>query len=561
MSKAKWFWVVGLFLVAVVAGEFFSGFLTLAFLKLGTGQLKWDTYLSYLRAFDLPQVQPYLGRIKAAGYVGFGLPVIIWLTIWYFIARKKAQSLHGDARFAKASDLSKHGMFKVSDNGILVGRFKGDLVRLSGQQFVILAAPTRSGKGVGVVIPNLLEYQESTVVLDIKQENYELTSGWRASQGQAVYLFNPFAEDRRTHRWNPLSYISNDPAFRVSDLMSIAAMLYPDGADDQKFWVSQARNAFMAFTLFLFEKWDDDERRGIPLQLRDKPTLGAVYRLSSGDGTDLKQFYQMLSQQKFLSGNALSAFANLLSQANETFASILGTFKEPLNAWINPVLDAATGDDDFLLTDVRKKKMTIYIGIQPNKLAESRLIVNLFFSQLINLNTRELPQNNPALKYQCLLLMDEFTSIGKVEIIAHAVSYMSGYNIRLLPIIQSMAQLDATYGKDVSRTMITNHALQIVFAPREQQDANDYSDMLGYTTVRKENITRGKSRSDVSRSRSEERRALMLPQELKAMGTEKEVFFYEGIQHPVMCEKIRYYQDRHFTSRLLPKVDIPKLSI
>jgi type IV secretion system protein VirD4 len=561
MSKGKWFWVIGIFLIAVVAGEFFSGFLALAFLKLETGQLKWDTYLGYLRALDLPQVQPYLGKIKAAGYLGFGLPVIIWLILWYFIARKKAQSLHGDARFAKASDLSKHGMFKSTDNGILVGRFKGDLVRLSGQQFVILAAPTRSGKGVGVVIPNLLEYQESTVVLDIKQENYELTSGWRASQGQAVYLFNPFAEDRRTHRWNPLSYISSDSAFRVSDLMSIAAMLYPDGVEDQKFWVSQARNAFMAFTLFLFEKWDDDERRGIPTQLRDKPTLGAVYRLSSGDGTDLKQFYQLLSQQKFLSGNALTAFSNLLSQANETFASILGTFKEPLNAWINPILDDATSEDDFLLTDVRKKKMTIYIGIQPNKLAESRLIVNLFFSQLINLNTKELPQNNPALKYQCLLLMDEFTSIGKVEIIAHAVSYMSGYNIRLLPIIQSMAQLDATYGKDVSRTMITNHALQIVFAPREQQDANDYSDMLGYTTVRKENITRGRTRSDVSRSRSEERRALMLPQELKALGPEKEVFFYEGIPHPVMCEKIRYYKDKHFTTRLLPKVDIPKLSI
>jgi len=561
MSKGKWFWVIGIFLTAVVAGEFFSGFLALAFLKLETGQLKWDTYLGYLRALDLPQVQPYLGKIKAAGYLGFGLPVIIWLILWYFIARKKAQSLHGDARFAKASDLSKHGMFKSTDNGILVGRFKGDLVRLSGQQFVILAAPTRSGKGVGVVIPNLLEYQESTVVLDIKQENYELTSGWRASQGQAVYLFNPFAEDRRTHRWNPLSYISSDSAFRVSDLMSIAAMLYPDGVEDQKFWVSQARNAFMAFTLFLFEKWDDDERRGIPTQLRDKPTLGAVYRLSSGDGTELKQFYQLLSQQKFLSGNALTAFSNLLSQANETFASILGTFKEPLNAWINPILDAATSEDDFLLTDVRKKKMTIYIGIQPNKLAESRLIVNLFFSQLINLNTKELPQNNPALKYQCLLLMDEFTSIGKVEIIAHAVSYMSGYNIRLLPIIQSMAQLDATYGKDVSRTMITNHALQIVFAPREQQDANDYSDMLGYTTVRKENITRGRTRSDVSRSRSEERRALMLPQELKALGPEKEVFFYEGIPHPVMCEKIRYYKDKHFTARLLPKVDIPKLSI
>jgi len=137
-------------------------------------------------------------------------------------------------------------------------------------------------------------------------------------------------------------------------------------------------------------------------------------------------------------------------------------------------------------------------------------------------------------------------------------SFMAGYNLRLLPIIQSMSQLDATYGKDVSRTLITNHALQIVFAPREQQDANDYSDMLGYTTVRKENITRGR---ETSRSRSEERRALMLPQELKAMGTEKEVFLYEGIPHPVMCHKIRYYQDKYFTVRLLPKVDIPRLAV
>jgi type IV secretion system protein VirD4 len=561
MNKAKAIAAAALGMAAVAGGNYGAGWLTLSFLRLDTSALRWNTYLQYVRALHDPQVHAYADRISAAGYLGFGIPLLLWLLIVYFLYRRKAAALHGDARFARASDLSKHGLFKPSGNGILVGKFRGRLVRLSGQQFAILAAPTRSGKGVGVVIPNLLDYAESMVVLDIKQENFDLTSGCRASQGHEVFLFNPFAEDRRTHRWNPLSYVSSDPAFRVSDLMSIAAMLYPDGADEQKFWVSQARNAFMAFTLFLFEAWDDAAKRGVPVSLRTRPTLGEVYRLSSGDGTELKAFYQLLSQQPFLSTNARSAFANLLSQAAETFASILGTFKEPLNAWINPVLDAATSADDFLLTDVRKKKMTIYIGIQPNKLAESRLIVNLFFSQLINLNTRELPQNNPALKYQCLLLMDEFTSIGRVEIIASAVSYMAGYNVRLLPIIQSMAQLDATYGKDVSRTMITNHALQIVYAPREQQDANDYSDMLGYTTVRKQNITRGKSRGDVSRSQSEERRALMLPQELKAMGADKEVFFYEGIPHPVMCHKIRYYQDKHFTSRLLPKLTIPPLSV
>jgi type IV secretion system protein VirD4 len=559
MSKTKGYWATGLFVAALAVGEVFSGYLTQLFMGIKGVALEFTTYISYVRVLHVPQYAPYAWKIVTAGAIGFFVPMLVWAVVTYLMYRKKKQSTHGDARFARAADLRKQKMLDPAPNGVLVGRFKGDLVRLPGQQFVILAAPTRSGKGVGVVIPNLLDYQESVVVLDIKQENFDLTSGWRASQGQEIYLFNPFAEDRRTHRWNPLSYVSKDPAFRVSDLMSIASMLYPDGSDDQKFWVSQARNAFMAFSLYLCEKWEHDEKNNLPEMLRDKPTLGMIYRLSSGDGTDLRELYGALSQKPFLSANAKSAFANLLSQAAETFASILGTFKEPLNAWLNPVLDAATSHDDFLLTDVRKKRMTIYIGIQPNKLAESRLIVNLFFSQLINLNTKELPQNNPELKHQCLLLMDEFTSIGKVEIIASAVSYMAGYNIRLLPIIQSMAQLDAVYGKDVSRTVITNHALQIVYAPREQQDANDYSEMLGYTTVTKTNVT--KSKGGDSRSKTEEKRALMLPQELKAMGTDKEVFFFEGIPHPVMCDKIKYYQDKYFTSRLLKKADVPVLAV
>jgi type IV secretion system protein VirD4 len=543
--------------LTAVVGYFLSGYMALLLLRLDTRLFGLGTYYEYVHAIGLPQVAPYVGKIKWAGYLGFGVPGLLCLLTLFLMFKPRKQALHGDARFAGGGDLAKHGLFKQSGNGIVVGKFRGKLVRLSGQQFVILAAPTRSGKGVGVVIPNLLEYQESVVVLDIKQENFDLTSGWSDSQGQEVFLFNPFAEDRRTHRWNPLSYVSDDPAFRVSDLMSIAAMLYPDGSDDQKFWVSQARNAFMAFALYLFENWDDERNIGFPGGL-GTPTLGAIYRLSSGDGSDLKKYLKSLSERRFLSSNAKSAFSNMLSQAEETFASILGTLKEPLNAWINPVLDAATSDNDFLLTDLRKKKMTIYIGIQPNKLAESRLIINLFFSQIINLNTKELPKSNPALKYQCLLLMDEFTAIGKVDIIASAVSYMAGYNVRLLPIIQSMAQLDATYGKDVSRTIITNHALQILYAPREQQDANDYSEMLGYTTFRKQNVTRGK---DVTRSVSEERRALMLPQELKAMGNDHEVFLYEGIPHPVKCDKIKYYKDRYFTARLKPKVNVPTLSL
>lgn len=561
MGRKKGIFLSAMGLLALGGGIYLAGYVTLRLLGLDV-PLRWDTYLGYLRALDQPQVAPYVTKIKAGGSLGFGLPILVWLAMAMLFIRSPKAALHGDARFARVGDLVRQGMFAPAPEGIVVGRLGGKLVRLSGQQFVILAAPTRSGKGVGVVIPNLLEYQGSVVVLDIKQENFDLTSGWRASQGQEIYLFNPFAEDRRTHRWNPLSYVSSDPAFRISDLQAIAAMLYPDGDGKDKFWISHARNAFLAFTLYLFENHDEERRRKCPPELLSAPTLGRVHRLSAGNGSQQKQYLQELSAKPFLSEHARTAFANLLSQADETFSSILGTFKEPLNAFVNPVLDAATSGDDFLITDVRKKCMTIYIGIQPNKLAESRVLVNLFFSQLINENTRELPQSNPALKHQCLLLMDEFTAIGRVDIIASAVSYMAGYNLRLLPIIQSMSQLDAVYGKEVSRTIITNHALQIIYAPREKQDANDYSEMLGYTTVHRRNRSQSHGQQgSVSFTESLERRALMLPQELKAMGPEKEVFLYEGISHPVMCEKIRYYQDKYFTRRLLPKVDVSMIEV
>jgi type IV secretion system protein VirD4 len=554
MNK-KFAFALAVGVAAFVSGIYLSGFLALLFLQLDAGQLTWLTYYEYQRALDLPEVRPYARTIRIAGYVGFGSPLLAYAALLVLILKPSRKPLHGNARFAGITDLARKGLFKAGPDGVIVGRYKGRYIRLSGQQFAILAAPTRSGKGVGVVVPNLLEYQESVVVLDIKQENFQLTSGWRASQGQEVFLFNPFAEDRRSHRWNPLSYVSADPAFRISDLQAIAAMLYPDGDDRQKFWTSHARNAFLAFSLFLFDRREADRAAGFQGAC---PTLGAVYRIPAATSVDLRAHLQAMAGEPFLGDATRVAFANLLSQAEETFASIIGTFREPLNAWVNPVLDAATSEDDFLLTDLRRKRMTIYVGIQPNKLAEARLILNLFFSQLINLNTRELPASHPELRQQCLLLMDEFTSIGRVDIIASAVAYMAGYNLRLLPIIQSMAQLDATYGKETARTIVTNHALQIVFAPREQRDANDYSEMLGYTTLRRQNVTRGR---DFTKSESEERRALMLPQELKALGERKEVILYEGLPHPVLCDKVRYYEERHFTKRLLPPVRVEQIGV
>lgn len=554
---------LGLFLatllLAAFAGLYLSGFATLKLLELRT-PLEWNTYWQYVRALDLPQVQPYASRIKLAGVIGFGLAYLAWLPLAVVMLKPGQKSLHGDARFAGGRELARAGMLAEAPRSIVVGRWGGKLIRLPGQQHVILAAPSRSGKGVGVVIPNLLTYSDSMVVLDIKGENYEITSGWRASQGQEIYRFDPFSLD--THRWNPLRNIRREPEYLVADIQAIAEKLYPDGSDDQKFWVSQSRNAFTAFALYLFENWKEEQALGFPFSTF--PSLGGIYRLSSGDGSDLRAFIRQLAAREFLGARARTAFAGLTSQADETFASIMGSFREPLNKWISPILDAATGDSDFDLRNVRRQRMTIYVTIAPNRLREARQILNLFFSELVGMNTGEgdLPRNDPSLKYQCLLLMDEFTAAGRIDILSATIGHTAGYDMRSLIVIQSMSQLDATYGQEEARTLVTNCALQVVYAPREQRDANDYSEMLGYTTVRRKNRSRSYGQhGNFTLSDVEERRALMLPQELKAMGNDTEIAFYEGIGRPVKCSKISYFKDRHFRERVLPPVPVPRLEV
>lgn len=436
----------------------------------------------------------------------------------------------------------------MSVNEIIVGKYQGQYLTFKGQQFVILAAPTRSQKGVAIVIPNLLNFAGSVVVLDIKLENFKLTSGFRRKHGQKVFLFNPFAEDGRTHRWNPLDGISRNRNFRVGDVLAVGQALYPSDNPKEAFWNDQARNLFLGLTLYLLETPE------LPC------TLGELLRQSSGKGMPLKDYLQGIMAERSNGDNALSdecldALNRFCSTSENTTASILATFNAPLTIFANPIVDAATSASDFDITAVRKELMSVYIGIQPNRLADASLLINLFFSQLVNLNTKELPQDNPALKHQCLLLLDEFTAIGKVGIIAKAVSYIAGYNLRLLPIIQSISQLESVYGEKDTRTFVTNHALQIIYPPREQKDANEYSEMLGYFTEK--SVSTGISRprawggnnGSSSENVSDQKRALLLPQELKELGQDKEIILLENTK-PILCDKARYYDDPTFIDRL-----------
>lgn len=210
---------LALLLVALCGGLYLSGYLTL--LLIGTDapvtrRLWWDCH----KALADPQYAPYAWKIHFGGIVGLGAPGLVWLgCIIRLLKSSPARTLHGDAHFSTRRDLEKQGLLNDSPEGIIVGKFDRDLIRLIGQQFLILAAPTRSGKGVGVVIPNLLSYLGPIVVLGIKLENFLLTSGWRRLMGHKIFLFNPFVEDRRTHRWNPLDAANALSRFKATVLV------------------------------------------------------------------------------------------------------------------------------------------------------------------------------------------------------------------------------------------------------------------------------------------------------------------------------------------------------
>lgn len=447
---------------------------------------------------------------------------------------------------------------------IVVGLWRGRYLRFAGQQFVLLAAPARSGKGVGIVIPNLLNYPDSVVVLDIKRENYALTAGFRRAHGQEVYLFDPFAEDGRTHRYNPLSAIS-EGFFRVGDILAIGYALYPPGGHDD-FWKDQARNLFLGIVLLLCE-WRDARRTGKGPSVPSYPvTMGEVLRQSSGNGMPVKAYLQhaLIQYRGQLTGPCVDALNRFLSNDDKVLASILATFHAPLTIWANPIVDAATSTNDFDVRNVRRRRMSIYIGITPDHLSEAALLVNLVFSQLVNLNTKQLPEADPALRFQCLLLLDEMTAIGKIQIIARAVAYMAGYNLRLLSVVQSVAQLESVYGRADARTFLTNHAMQILYAPREQKDANDYSEMLGTFTDHSRSVSRSNTifnrRGGSSESVSEQRRPLLLPQELKELGRDKQIIVLENTK-PILAERICYWRDPVFASRVSTPPSVPAMDL
>lgn len=546
------FKAIAIGLAALIIAQYLAGFFFLWSVHANTREATPLTIARYGYYYgDRTDVR---SRLIVTSVVGFALVLACALTL--LLPRRR--SLHGDAGFATRREIAAAGL--LGEHGIILGRIGRRCVMLPGQQGVALAAPPRAGKGTGVVVPNALNFPGSLVCVDIKKENWNLTAGFRERSGQACYLFDPFAEDARTARWNPFFYVSHDTSRRVNDLQRIAEMLYPDPPNVDPFWTASARSLFLGIALYLFET------PSLPA------TIGEVLRQGmASDDEGFGQHWKRViegrqSGNRPLTPQCVRSLYDVIDLAPVTASSIRKTFTSRLDLWLNPILDAATSGNDFDLRELRIKPLSIYVGVNPDDLHRLRPVLSLFFQQAIGLQTRELPERNPALKYQVMMLLDEFTALGRIPIIAEAISYLPGYNVRVVLVIQTPAQLREIYGANNAETMLKSLAVRIVFAPKDYADAREISDELGFTTVKVKtysapqfHFSDTKGRRSRTQSISEQRRALLLPQEVKELGTDHEIIFYEGMR-PIRCRKIRYFEDPRFKARLFPPPERPPVA-
>jgi type IV secretion system protein VirD4 len=494
--------------------------------------LKMPQFVWYYR--DDPRV------VKAmAGGLACGLTLLVGLVyaLW-----ARGAPLHGAARFANERELKRHGFRSAS--GIVVGRKGGRFLTFGGSEHVLVEAPTRSGKGTGIVIPNLLTWAGSVVVLDVKRENYDASAGFRTHYGQQVFLFNPTDRQGRTARYNPLAYIDRtDPDDVIIELQKIATMLFTTPERGEAFWANGARTGFAGVGAWLAETSDE------PL------TMGAIYRhLAEGDA---RSFFkkELANPELGLSTGCRTALNDFAGGSDNSFADIKKTITNVLDLWLNPLVDAATATSDFDLRDLRKRHISIYLGVSPDELDRIAPLYNLLFQQLIDLNVRELP--NHTTPVPVLVILDEFARLGRASVIASAFSYVAGYGIRLLPVIQSRSQLRGVYGEHVADEIVANCGVEVAFTPKELRVANELSDRIGY--IGQDSVTKSVTLNgwlaNRSKSIAEQRRALMLPQELMQFPSTKLILLRGGIP-PILGTKIFYYKKRFFKKRVFPPPEV-----
>ncbi|MDG1436987.1 MAG: type IV secretory system conjugative DNA transfer family protein [Rickettsiaceae bacterium] len=474
----------------------------------------------------------------------------ILLIIYYIKNFKKIKSLkfftpkesvYGSANWATPDDIDRANL--RSKHGVMLGMDDLGYYVADGFQHSLLFAPTGSGKGVGFVIPNLLFWEHSVIVHDIKLENHSLTSGWRAKQGQEVFVWEPSNPDGITHCYNPIDFVSKKPGQMVDDVQKISNLIMPK----QDFWENEARSLFLGVVLYLLA--DDTKTKSFGEVVRTMRSDDVVYNLA----VVLDTLGDAIHPVSYMN---IAAF---LQKADKERSGVVSTMNSSLELWANPLIDAATASSDFNVMEFKKKKTTVYVGLTPDNIQRLQRLMQIFYQQATEFLSRKIPDVKEE-PYGVMFLMDEFPTLGKMEQFKSGIAYFRGYRVRLFLIIQDTQQLKGTYEDAGMNSFLSNSTFRITFAANNYETANLISQLCGNKTVEQTSYNKplffDLNISTRTQSVSKVQRALLLPQEVIQLPPDEQIVLIESFP-PIKSLKIKYYADKFFTKRLLPPTFVP----
>ena len=497
----------------------------------------WYAYEAYA-----PSVFAKGGAIAASGGL-FGIVAAVIGSVWRS-RWERGVTTYGSARWAEKQDMVKAEL--LGGEGVFLGQFEGQYLRHDGPEHVLAFAPTRSGKGVGLVVPTLLSWTGSAVIHDIKGENWQLTSGWRAQLGPCI-RFDP--TDEMSPRYNPLMEVRKGRS-EVRDVQNIADILVdPVGSHESRdHWDRTGYALLVAVMLHVLYAEED------------KSLAGCAEFLAHPDRTITQTIQMMKTTQHLVAANGKSrthpyvarGARAMMSKSENERSGVLSTVLTLLEVFSDPIIADLTSTSDWGVMDLVEagRPVSLYLVVPPSDISRTRPLMRLILNQVGRRLTESLP--DPG-RRKVLLMLDEFPALGRLDFFETALAFLAGYGIRAFLIGQSLNQIEKAYGP--SNAILDNCHVRVAFATNDERTAKRISESLGAKTELRsqKNYTGHRLSPWLSHmmvSRQETARQLMTPGEVMQMPPEREVVMVAGVP-PVMADKLRYYEDRNFIPRVL----------
>jgi len=486
--------------------------------------------------YEMPFLLGYTSVAFLHGSKVYAATVLVTMSLILAIIYLPSRRMpHGTARWANFSDMVQRGYIKnyKKISGPIFGKTtspkkNGMYVTDHDMPHSLVVAPTRAGKGVGVVIPTLLTYDGSILALDVKGELFEETSRARVAKGQKVFKFSPLDDTGRTHCYNPVDDIVRvPPERRFIEARRVAANLIVAKGKSAEGFIDGARDLFVAGLLYCIEKGN--------------PTIGAVYDLLATPGEKYKLFAHLASQSEVPEVKRI--FNNMAGNDTKiitSYTSVLGD--GGLNLWADQLIKTATSKSDFSVYDLRRDPTSIFLCVSPNDLEVIAPLIRLIFQQLVSILQRTMPAKDEI--HNVLFLLDEFKHLGKLEAIATAITTIAGYRGRFMFIIQSLSALTGAYEQHGKENFLSNTGIQVFMATADDETPQYISKAIGDQTHRQVNRSRtmGQILKDNVQS-SSAGAPLIRPEQIRLLDEDTQIVLIKG-QPPLKMPKVKYYADR-----------------